>query len=103
MVKPNKIFIFFIEILLNPKVKRVVNDTSRLGPGCYEVTDSFTKKSPRALMNFGISKSKRKDEFIKKTTNPLVGPGSYEITKEIDRRIYAPTIPRDMNNKSMIT
>lgn len=88
---------------MNPKVKRITNDNTRLGPGCYDVSDTLSKKSPRALINFGISKSSRKDTFTKKTTNPSVGPGSYDITKEIDRKIYAPSIPRDMTNKSMIT
>lgn len=77
-----------IDKIMNPKVMRVVNDTTRLGPGCYDVQHSFVKQSPRALIDFGISKSNRKDSFTKKTTEPSVGPGSYNITKEIDRKIY---------------
>jgi hypothetical protein len=34
------------ESLLNSKVKRLVEDSSRLGPGTYNAQDSFTKKSP---------------------------------------------------------
>ena len=35
------------DVLINPKVKMVVNDSSRLGPGAYYVQDNLLKKSPR--------------------------------------------------------
>jgi hypothetical protein len=41
------------------------------------------------------------DSFVKKTTTATVGPGSYEITKDIDRKIYNPTIPRDGVNSTI--
>lgn len=37
----------FIEGLLNPKVKMLTEDKTRLGPGCYEVTDLHLKQSPK--------------------------------------------------------
>lgn len=34
---------------------------------------------------------------------PNIGPGSYDVTKQIDRKIHAPTIPRDTQNRSMFS
>eukprot|EP00347_Sterkiella_histriomuscorum_P010908 403374461 len=89
--------------LTNGKVKMITNDSSRLGPGTYQISDYLTKKSPRANLSFGISKTMRTvdDTLVKQTTNSTVGPGSYEITKELDRKIYNPTIPRDGINQSV--
>ena len=33
--------------------------------------------------------------LFKQGTSTTVGPGSYEISKDIDRKIYNPTIPRE--------
>jgi len=49
-------------VLINPKVKMVVNDSSRLGPGAYYVQDNLLKKSPRVsfLVKFILLKGKCK-------------------------------------------
>lgn len=41
------------------------------------------------MASWGVSKTSRKDEyFVKRTTMPTVGPGSYDIKVELDRKIY---------------
>ena len=53
-------------------------------------------------MKFGVSKTLRHDVFVKKTTLPSVGPGSYEFwNKEVGHKIPNPTIPRETKSKSM--
>lgn len=44
----------------------------------------------------------RQDPFTKKSTQPTVGPGSYEFwNKTVGHKIHNPTIPREANNRSM--
>ena len=54
-----------------------------------------------ASIDFGKDRTGRVDKFVLKTTNETVGPGSYEITKNMDRKINNPTIPREELNRSI--
>lgn len=72
------ILIICIETLLGSKVKKLVEDKSRIGPGYYDILDKNVRNSPKAI--WGVSKTGRKEDmFIKKTTLPTVGPGSYDV------------------------
>lgn len=39
-------------MIVNSKVKMLVNDSSKLGPGCYDVSDNLLKKSPKVKNNY---------------------------------------------------
>jgi hypothetical protein len=87
--------------LLNPKMKRLVvaashQDNPNVGPGAYDAQDSFIRKELKSNIKFGISKTIRDDPFVKKTTLPSVGPGSYEFwNKDSGYKVTNPTIPRE--------
>ena len=49
---------------------------------------------PKATDNWAVNKTKRSENFIKRTTQKSVGPGSYSLEASIDRSIKNPTIPR---------
>lgn len=84
------------ESILVAKVARLTNDGSKIGPGAYNV-DSAHKKalpSPKKVGNWAVDKTKRQENFVKKTTSKVVGPGAYNNAQTIDSSIKNPTIPR---------
>ena len=56
-----------VESVLVAKVARLINDGSTLGPGAYNVDQSFKTiaQSPRLTTKWAHSKSKRPDHFSK--------------------------------------
>ena len=66
------------ENLLNSKVRKLVDDGTRVGPGSYNALDIHTKKS-QAGTQWAASKTHRAEMFIKNPVNP--GPGTYEIKR----------------------
>jgi hypothetical protein len=97
----------------NSRIKMLVNDASRLGPGCYNVRDGIVK--PSTKVNFYLTKilvkapvnftktSRRTQSFVKTSTLPSVGPGSYEVSKDTERKLINPTFPRQGLNNSMVS
>jgi len=82
----------------NSRIKLLVNDSSRLGPGCYNASNDLLKRSGKVSVDFSKF-SKRTLSFVKNSTMPQVGPGSYETTQRaLDRKINSPTIPRASNS-----
>ncbi len=65
----------------------MVDDRSRIGPGCYNVDDSQLRTSPKSNVYFALCKDSRKD-FTLKTTPDSVGPVSYEVSKVIYRKSH---------------
>ena len=82
--------------MLVAKVARLTNDGSTLGPGAYNVDQSFKTiaQSPRLTTKWAHSKSKRPDHFNKTFQSNQVSPASYSAKKNQDRSILNPTIPR---------
>lgn len=71
--------------ILVAKVARLTNDGREVGPGSYDpryVENKVVKGSP----NMGIDKTKRSDHFSN-NSKLQIGPGSYNIKPEIDRKI----------------
>lgn len=60
------------------------------------------RKSPRSNIKFGASKTHREDPFVIKTTQPAVGPGTYNFDKNVGHKILNPTIPRVPLNRSTL-
>ncbi len=51
------------------------------------------------MLGFAQASKRKEDLFVRKTTEPTVGPGSYDIRREINRSIPNPTIPRETVSK----
>lgn len=83
-------------------MKRLIEDKTKIGPGYYEVHDNTTKKSPRAIASWGTSKTCRDEHFVKRTTLPTVGPGSYEMRNEADRKLNNSSFARGGQAKSLL-
>ena len=68
--------------------------------------------SVKGALNFGLaSKTERSKSLISKTTQPHVGPGSYELSRSLNlrnqnpsfsRAIFAQTVQRPVKNKGSI-
>jgi hypothetical protein len=77
------------ESILVAKVARLTNDGSKIGPGAYNVESAYKKSmaSPKKVDNWAVDKTKRQENFVKKTTSKIVGPGAYNNANTLDTSI----------------
>lgn len=56
----------YVEIFYDKSVKKLIEDKTRLGPGCYDVPDKAHSKSPKVIQ-WSFSKTERQDLARKST------------------------------------
>lgn len=74
------------------KVARLTNEGKEIGPGSYNVHESELKNK-KGSPNMGVDNTMRSNPFANTSTSG-VGPGSYQVSIDIDRKIRTQTIPR---------
>lgn len=85
------------------QMSRLVDEPSKVGPQSYFPIYEQTNPIPKGTINWINSKSVRAGIPNPIMTQPLVGPGYYNLHAKVDRSIQNMSIPRQGRNIQLVT